>query len=369
MRPGYKGMMVLGAAAAVLAVAVIGLGFLFGMQAGQLTARTGARPASAPLKAAARSAAVSGDTLVSKMATSAALSLSATRDVASSSATAAPAAPKAVKPRVFPAPSGPTLDAYRGLGSWVDIYDDGAWASPAAAVRDMAGRGVRTLYIETANSRSGSAFKDRAALETFIREAHEHRMKVVAWYLADMVDMGKDYDRIVQAIRFRTSDGQEFDSFALDIESGAIGDVTARNRALGDLSLKIRAVAGKSYPLGAIIPSPVGLSRSGSYWAPFPYTMLARIYDAFVPMSYWTYHGAGWKAAYDDTLGNVRIIRAQKGCSRIPIHLIGGITDKATVPEVEAFVRVARETRCIGAGLYAWPGTSPGMWQKLSAIK
>jgi hypothetical protein len=181
--------------------------------------------------------------------------------------------------------------------------------------------------------------------------------------------MNKDYDRIAQAIRFRTADGQKFDSFALDIESGSIGDVTARNRALDTLSTRIRATAGKSYPLGAIIPSPVGLARSGSYWAPFPYTMLARIYDTFVPMSYWTYHGSGWMASYNDTLGNVRIIRAQKGCSKIPIHLIGGISENATVPEVEAFVRVARETRCIGAGLYGWPGTSPGMWQKLNAIK
>ena len=44
-----------------------------------------------------------------------------------------------------------SITAYRGLGTWVDMYDPSAWNDPAAAVKDMAAHGVRTLYIETAN--------------------------------------------------------------------------------------------------------------------------------------------------------------------------------------------------------------------------
>ena len=69
--------------------------------------------------------------------------------------------------------------------------------------------------------------------------------------------------------------------------------VSARNAALEKLSSQIRSLVGADYPLGAIIPSPVGLSHKGSYWGNFPYQMLAEKYDVFVPMSYYTYHGDG----------------------------------------------------------------------------
>ena len=37
--------------------------------------------------------------------------------------------------------------AYRGLGTWVDMYDARAWDDPAAAIADMQGHGVRTLFL------------------------------------------------------------------------------------------------------------------------------------------------------------------------------------------------------------------------------
>jgi len=60
------------------------------------------------------------------------------------------------------ASTAPSREAYRGLGSWVDIYDSKAWKDPSAAIADMASHGVRTLYLETSNSRSSFAMKDRA---------------------------------------------------------------------------------------------------------------------------------------------------------------------------------------------------------------
>ena len=279
----------------------------------------------------------------------------------------APAPAPVVKPRVSAAAVTP-LDAYRGLGSWVDIYDDRAWKDPAAAIRDMAKHGVRTLYIETSNSRSSFAVKDPAKLSTFIREAHAHKMRIVAWYLPDMTRASTDYARIAQAIGFHTSDGQKFDSFALDIESSAIASVPARNAALSSLSGKIRKLVGKSYPLGAIIPSPAGLAKKAGYWDAFPYTSIAGTYDVFVPMGYYTYHGKTYASAYADALACVRILRAQKGCSKTPIHLIGGIAENSSTGQVQAFVRASRETKIFGASLYGWAGTTSADWQALKAI-
>ena len=233
----------------------------------------------------------------------------------------------------------------------------------------MAAHGVRTLYVETGNSRSSSAINDAAGLETFIRQAHARGMQVVAWYLPDMTDASTDYDRIAQAIGFRTSDGQKFDSFALDIESSAINSESARNRALSQLSARIRALVGASYPLGAIIPSPAGLARKLGYWDDFPYAALARTYDVFVPMSYYTYHTKTSSGAYADTLANVRIIRAQSGCSAIPIHLIGGVAEDSSAAQLQSFVKAAVETRCIGASFYGWAGTTAAHWSALTPIK
>jgi hypothetical protein len=267
-----------------------------------------------------------------------------------------------------PPVSRPSLDAYRGLGSWVDIFDQRAWDDPAAAVADMASHGVRTIFIETGNSHSETAFKDVPATAAFISEAHARGMRVVAWYLPYFADEALDLDRVTQAIEFRTADGQSFDGFALDIESSAVKPESKRILALESLTLKIHAAAGAAYPLGAIIPSPVGLARKSGYWDAFPYQMIANTYDVILPMGYYTYHSKGATAVAADVTGNVRIIREQPGCATIPIHMIGGLANKSNPAEVAAFVRATREGGCVGASLYEWAGTSSGQWQELRAV-
>jgi hypothetical protein len=276
-------------------------------------------------------------------------------------------ASKSVKRHVAVA-THPSLAAYKGLGTWVDLYDTKAWDNPTAAVRDMASHGVKTLYIETSNFHSSDAIMNQVALKTFIHEAHAHNMRIVAWYLPNLKAGSVDLSRITQAIFFKTAGGEKFDSFALDIESTEVGSVTTRNRNLAALSKKIRQRVGKTYPLGAIIPSPVGLNKKQGYWDEFPYASVASIYDVFLPMAYYTYHGHGSSAALSDALGNVRILRSQPGCAKVPIHLIGGISDDSSSSEVSAFVSGVRKAGCFGASLYGWPGTSSAEWKALKAI-
>lgn len=258
-----------------------------------------------------------------------------------------------------------SVAAYRGLASWVDIYDRRAWADPEATVKDMASHGVSTVFVQTGNSTSEHAIFDPPAQEAFIRAAHARGMKVVAWYLPSMVNVDYDYDRVASAIRFKTSDGQHFDSLALDIESTAIIPELARNKALDALSAKIRGLVGASYPLGAIIPSPVSLAKKAGHWDTFPYESVAKTYDVMLPMGYYTYEGRGTAVARAATLGNVRILRAQPGCAKVPIHLIGGLADKSTSGEVQAFANAARQSGCIGTSLYSWTGTTEADWKAL----
>ena len=140
-----------------------------------------------------------------------------------------------------------SIRSYRGLGAWVDMYDARAWDNPAAALKDMQGHGVRTLYLETANyhlpADSSTMFR-RSDSGRLIEEAHARGIKVVAWYLPGFKDPAKDYRRSMAAIRYRTPNGQRFDSFTLDIESSIVKDVDVRNSRLRTLSKRLRAAVG-----------------------------------------------------------------------------------------------------------------------------
>ena len=47
----------------------------------------------------------------------------------------------------------PSVDVFSGLGAWVDMYDAAPWRYPERAVNRMGEKGVKTLYLETANYR------------------------------------------------------------------------------------------------------------------------------------------------------------------------------------------------------------------------
>jgi hypothetical protein len=263
------------------------------------------------------------------------------------------------------------LVAYRGLGSWVDLYDPSAWDDPEAAIRDMASHGVRTLFVETANyhNPSSSTLYRSDVLARFIKAAHARGMYVVAWYLPSFKNLPKDLKRSKAAIDLRTDDGQKFDSFALDIEDSTVKPASARSAAMKTLSEQIRDYVGDTYPLGGITPSPKGMTINSTYWPNFPYKTVADIYDVMVPMGYYTYHVDGYKKVYNESLDNVRIVREQVGLDTIPIHLIAGLGNKSSASETTAFVRVTRETGILGGGMYDWSTTGDEDWAPLANVR
>ncbi|HEY5388645.1 MAG TPA: hypothetical protein VIL79_12175 [Thermoleophilia bacterium] len=265
--------------------------------------------------------------------------------------------------------SAAPLVAYRGLGTWVDIYDAQAWNDPAAAVKDMASHDVRTLYLETSNYHWAVAINKPAAMAAFIQQCHARHMRVVAWYVPGFQDLAKDNARSMAAIHYRTPDGQQFDSFALDIEASLVETPSTRSARVKTLSAKIRTAVGTSYPLGGIIPSPAGMKINSSYWPGFPYKAVAGVYDVIVPMGYYTYHGDGYSQAYSETLENVRIVREQTGRPTIPIHVIAGLGGQSSGTETTAYVRALRETGCLGGSMYDWSTTGAADWRALANVR
>lgn len=261
---------------------------------------------------------------------------------------------------------------YRGLGTWVDMYDARALDHPVSAARNMAAHGVHTLYLETANyhkPEDATTIYRPDAVGALIEQCHARGIKVVAWYLPGFQDTAKDYRRSRAAIKFRTPGGQKFDSFALDIEATIVRNAGLRTRRLLSLSRKIRATVGSKYPLGAITMSPAGMAKYPSVWPGFPYKGLAAIYDAFVPMGYYTYHGDGYANAYRDTVNNIRIIREKTGRPSVPIHVIGGDAAKSSNTETMAYVRALREYGALGGSMYDWATTSAASWKTLLSVR
>jgi hypothetical protein len=126
----------------------------------------------------------------------------------------------------------PTVDvcAYRGLGTWVDVYDtEPAFANTAtppvspADVDEMHAHGVRTLYLQVAKDdpRSPGVITNPDRARAVLRRAHARGMRVVAWYLPTHRDAGLDLRRARALVKF-TADGRHFDGIALDIEPHAL---------------------------------------------------------------------------------------------------------------------------------------------------
>lgn len=267
------------------------------------------------------------------------------------------------------AEAGRSINAYRGLGAWIDMYDPSLWRDPVATVRKARRHHVRTLYVETANYHSPADVFERAKMGRLIEAAHARGMKVVAWYLPGFKDLNKDTRRCLAALRFRTPRGQRFDSFALDIEASIVTPASIRSRRLVTLSKRLRKHAGRSYPLGAIIPSPVGMRMHASYWPGFPYRRLLDFYDVIVPMGYHTFHVSGYTRTYDESRENIRLVREKTGRPWVPIHLIGGLAGDSSGAETKAFVRATRGAGIIGASIYDLGTTGSSDWTQLRNVR
>jgi len=259
----------------------------------------------------------------------------------------------------------PTAAVYGGLGSWLDIFAADAWSSPATVVARARAAGVRTLYLQTSNYSQRAGIVRPAALGRFVDAAHAAGLRVVAWYLPGFANPRLDARRTLAAVRFRSATGQAFDGFALDIEASLVRNVAVRNARLLSLAALLHRAAPGSYPLGAIIPSPVGIRRHRHYWPGFPYAALARSFDAILPMAYFSHHAHSARAAYAYARDAMMLLRAHTLGQRSFVHMIGGSGKNIPPATLAGFVRAASECGAQGISLYAFPQTSAADWAVL----
>lgn len=281
-----------------------------------------------------------------------------------------------------PTPAAPQqwqvgVDAYRGLGAWVDVWD---WApsytsadSPPVGpseIERMAEHGVTTLYIQASrlDDRGSGPIESAELLAEWIAMAHDHDIAVVGWYLPRWEDAAEDLARLVAIAEFDI-DGNRFDGVAVDIEGVPRPDQRADwNKRLVDLSTQLRTAVGPM-ALGAIVLPPTLLEVVNvDYWPEFPWAALAPLYDVWLPMSYWSFRAddSPFANGYDYNADATRRLRSNLGDSQATVHAIGGIgavigdanTDAsepaALVSELDGFVRSLVDTDAIGGSIYDW---------------
>jgi len=270
------------------------------------------------------------------------------------------------------------LAPYRGLGTWIDVYDyvpafQANGAAPnvtPASVDDIAGVGVRTLFLQVAidDDRAARPIVDTGLVDDFMRRAHDRGVSVVAWYLPRFADVERDLGFIRGIVDYRV-DGRGFDGLALDIEwTKDVPDTAARNAALIDLSRKTRDVVGRDRTLGAIVFPPVQTEvLNKTLWPDFPYRALGTIYDVWMPMGYWTFRDGDYRDAYRYTAESVDRLRTNLDDPSARVSPIGGIGDLASVADYEGFMRAVRDTRSIGWSIYDFDTTRSSHWRVLRA--
>jgi hypothetical protein len=267
--------------------------------------------------------------------------------------------------RAVPVARGKTdLSAYRGLGSWIDIYNNWPWDHPAAAVNVLKRKGVKTIFLQTSNWGADDPIYRPGATAKLLHAAHRKNMKVVAWYVPSFAHEKYDRRRSLAPIRFKTSKGHRFDSFGMDIESTVVDRIKLRNKRFLNLSKWLRSKIGDEYPLGAITPDPV----TGLYWPDFPYKATRRLYDVFVPMGYFSFRVSGYRDVKKYTAAGIRTIRRETEDPKVPVHWIGGIAGETEHYEVKGFVRALKGHNALGGSYYDFIITTPEEWSELGVL-
>jgi hypothetical protein len=276
-------------------------------------------------------------------------------------------------------PLSPTaLEPYRGLGTWVDVYDyvpgfqENGGPPPVTpeSVDDMAALGIDTLYLQAAQAdpRIAGQTVERELLGDFLERAHIAGVRVVAWYLPRFGDVDADLARIGALHRFRFG-GERFDGLALDIEwLDDVPDPTFRSAALVDLSNRVRELVGERYAVGAIVLEPILLEVvNPDLWPDFPWRDVSSLYDVWLPMTYWTNRRpeSGYREGFAYTEENVRRLRANLDEDDARVHTIGGIGDGASALDYEGFVRASREQHAIGWSVYDYNTVVSSAWPRL----
>jgi len=226
-----------------------------------------------------------------------------------------------------------------GPGIWVNIwhYPEGDLDAYCSRMR---AHGIRNLFVQTSRSNT-PAIREPEKLGPLIEACHRHGIRIIAWSFAELLNPTADAEKMVVAARFRSQKGERLDGIAPNLEQNL-----DKWRVIA-YSEHLRAALGKSYPMIAVVYSP--LNRSPQV-AKTPWKVIGQYYDVIAPMAYW---GGRFQKldAYTYTTATVQKVRALTGQSNIEVHVVGdGMGTK--VDDLHHFLRACKDAEATSASLY-----------------
>lgn len=303
---------------------------------------------------------------------------------------AAPTTTSTLPPAPFPAPANApsrltaTSNApYRGLGTWVDRFDwTTQWSKKpvppfnVSTVDQAFSQGVQTIFIQGGHWAAPNDVLEPEKLIPIIDRAHQLGMQVVVWYLPSFQDVNTDLRKVVALANL------DVDGISIDIEErDVVKDINERNRRLVQFTSALRGLLPGRFLSNNII-EPTSLDGVPGIWTqpdgkppqaylpwwkgPFPYVDIAPAFDLWMIQAYWTNRtpNSGWRDGYRYVAENVNRLRANVGRPDLPIHVIGGVGDKAkAVNDVAGMLQAARDVGAVGVSFYDWLVTDPTLWQ------
>ena len=231
-----------------------------------------------------------------------------------------------------------------GKGIWLNIWNYPA--NPEMFCEQLQSKGIDTIYLQISRSNT-PAIKEPVQLNKIIKSAHARNMKVIGWTYSFLKDPMSDAQKFIQAVNYKTPEGDNLDGLAADIEE------TTNARSIEIFAKAVRKSVGPKYPLIAITFSPVLKRANPSHYA---WKTIANNFDIIAPMTYW--HGfvklRSEKGAYDYTAETISKIKEYTQKKDVQIHLIGD-GQKTSSAEINGFLRAASDHNInAGVSLYPW---------------
>lgn len=234
-----------------------------------------------------------------------------------------------------------------GKGIWVNIWNYPS--SPDLFCEYLKSNGINTIYLQISRSNT-PAIKHPQKLNQIINSAHRRGMKVIGWSYVFLKNPISDAMKFIQAILYKTPDGDSLDGMAADIEE------VASSFSIQTFVKAVREKVGPHYPLVAVTFSPYIKKADPRYYG---WKAIADNFDVIAPMTYWhTFvKPRNEKSAYNFTAETISKIRKYTQKDDIKIHLIGD-GQKTTSSEIAGFLKAA-EDHGVNAGVSLYPWNTP----------
>ncbi len=256
-----------------------------------------------------------------------------------------------------------SADVAAGKGFWLLASDLGKTPVPQLIAR-LRSLGATHVYLEVEGS---WGFYGSSALRTFLYQAHDAGIAVLAWVYPYLNNVPLDERLTGQVAAYVAPTGDKPDGIAADIEENL------SPAAVGSYAAAVRQALGPGGVFIAVTYPPV-------YHEDYPYAALAPYVTLYAPMDYWHYQAVteNFTQAYQYVQQTVGLIRQLSGRPNVPVSIIGQTYDmfssgaegvfSPTPLELQAAFQAASDAGAIGLSFYRLPTATAAELQAITIL-